>query len=78
MLNDLSIGQRAKIIKVDANKDIKRRLLDMGFVKGTIVEKVLVSSSMVAYYIKGTVIALRKSDTKNIMVEECNENWFSW
>lgn len=72
-LNDLKIGDKAKIVLVDANKNIKRRLLDMGLVKGALIEKVLVSPAgdMVAYYIKNTVIAIRKSDTEKIIVEEC-------
>lgn len=70
-LNDLKINDKAIITKVDAGENIKRRLLDMGFVKGTLVQKVLVSSgdNMVAYFVKGAVVAIRRDDTKDIEVE---------
>ena len=70
-LNDLKIDDKAVITKVDADKNIKRRLLDMGFVKGTTIQKVLVSSgdNMVGYFIKGAVVAIRKDDTKDIEAE---------
>lgn len=71
-LNELEIGEKAKIIEVTADQEIKRRLLDVGFVKGSLIEKILInpSKNMIAYYIKGAVIAIRKSDTEKILVEE--------
>ena len=71
-LNDLKVGCKAKIVDVKAAENIRRRLLDIGFVKDALVEKILISpgKDMVAYYIKGAVIAIRKSDTEKIMVEE--------
>ncbi len=70
-LNDLKIDDKAVITKVNADKNIKRRLLDMGVVKGTTIQKVLVSSgdNMVGYFIKGAVVAIRKDDTKDIEAE---------
>ena len=69
-LNDLKIDDQAIITKVKASDNIKRRLLDMGFVRGVIIQKVLVSSgdNMVGYFIKGSVVAIRKDDTKDIEV----------
>lgn len=70
-LNDLKIDDKAVITAVKADKNIKRRLLDMGFVKGATIQKVLVSSgdNMVGYFIKGAVVAIRKDDTKDIEAE---------
>ena len=70
-LNDLKIDDKAVITKVNADKNIKSRLLDMGVVKGTTIQKVLVSSgdNMVGYFIKGAVVAIRKDDTKDIEAE---------
>ena len=69
-LNDLKMGEEATVIKVSAKNDIKKRLFDIGLVKGTKVKVVLISpgKNMVAYDIKGAIIAIRKEDTKNIMV----------
>ena len=69
-LNELKIGDEATVTKVSAKESIRKRLLDIGLVKGTKIKKVLVSSgnNMVAYSIKGAIIAIRKEDTKDIMV----------
>lgn len=51
--------------------DMKRRLLDLGFVSGARVIPVLDSTGhgMRAYLIKGCKIALRREVSENIMVE---------
>ncbi len=67
-LNDLKIGEEGIISKVCADKNIKKRLMDIGFIKGVRVIPVLNNKSMVAYKIKDTVIAIRKDDTKDIEV----------
>lgn len=69
-LNELKINEEATVTKVSAKESIRKRLLDIGLVKGTKIKKVLVSSgnNMVAYSIKGAIIAIRKEDTKDIMV----------
>lgn len=71
-LNDLEIGKMGVVLKNDANQNIRRRLLDIGLVKGSIIKPILISpgSDMVAYLIKGAVIAIRKNDTEKIIVEE--------
>ena len=50
--------------------EMKRRLLDLGFYKGTPIKKVLVSpkGDPIAYRVRGTTIALRNSDAKYIEV----------
>ena len=69
-LNDLKIGEEAIVTIVEANNNIKKRLLDIGLVKGSQVKPVLkASNNMVAYDIKGAIIAIRKDDTKEIKVE---------
>lgn len=70
-LNELKIGEEAIIKKVDAKDNIRKRLLDIGMVKGAQITPILSSpsSNMIAYQIKGTVIAIRKDDTENITVE---------
>ncbi len=67
-LNNLKIGEEGIIQKVSANKNIKKRLMDIGFIKGVKVIPILKNKSMTAYKIKGTVISIRNEDTKNIEV----------
>ena len=71
-LNDLKINEEGIIIKIDTNQNIKRRLMDIGFVKGERVKLILKNfgDNMRAYKIKNTVMALRVNDTKNILIRE--------
>ena len=68
-LNDLKIDDAGIITKMKADKNIKKRLIDIGLVTNSKVKKVLENKGMNAYEIKGAVIAIRKEDTKNIEVE---------
>ena len=71
-LNELKINEEGIIIKVNTNKNIKRRLMDIGFVKGEKVKLILKNfgDNMRAYKIKNTIMALRLKDTKNIFIEK--------
>lgn len=71
-LNDLKINEEGIIVKVDTKQNIKRRLMDIGFVKGEKVKLILKNfgDNMRAYKIKNTVMALRVDDTKNILIRE--------
>ena len=57
-----------EILNVDNN--MKRRFLDLGIIPGTKIKKVLTdySKKMSAYYIKGSLIAIRNKDTEGIKV----------
>lgn len=70
-LSDMKIGDKAKILKVDTNEFIKRRLLDIGLIENTSIECVLKScfGNMFAYLIRGAMIAIRKEDINKIKVE---------
>ena len=69
-LNDLKINEEATIIQIQ-NSNLKKRLMDIGFVKGTKIKLLLKNfgDNMRAYQIKNTVMALRLNDSKNIFVE---------
>ncbi len=69
-LNDLKINEEA-IINFIKNNNLKRRLMDVGFVKNAKVKLILKNfgDNMRAYQIKNTIMALRLSDTKNIFVK---------
>ena len=70
-LDCLKIGEKAKVINLNNTGSIRRRLLDMGLVSGTIIECVLISpfKDPVAYKIRNATIALRKNDSKLIEIE---------
>ena len=71
-LDNLNINKYATIYSLNCNGNLRRRLLDLGLIKGTCI-KVLFKSPMgdpIAYEVRGTIIALRKEDSKliNIML----------
>lgn len=70
-LNDIELGSKCVIKKINVEDSIKRRLLDIGLIEGTEVENVLISplGEPMAFLIRGAVIALRCEDSKNIVVE---------
>lgn len=69
-LNRLQLNKNGIIEKLECNEGIKRRLLDMGLVKGTNIVPVLVSPSKDprAFLVRGTIIAIRKEDAEKIKV----------
>lgn len=71
-LYDVPIGQKAIIKKVLNDGSIKRRLLDIGLTPGTVVESTLSNpgGNLVAYMIRGALIAIRDDDAKKILIEE--------
>lgn len=73
-LDNLKIGSHAKVKEIKIEGSIRRRLLDLGLVPGTIISAYIESpfKDPVAYKIKNALIAIRKSDSKNIIVEELN------
>ena len=74
-LDELKLNEKAIIKKVECQGNIKRRLLDLGFIKGTEITPILISPSKDprAFYIRGSTIALRKEDAKNVLVKSANE-----
>ena len=66
-LNQLPLNKSGKINKIECGEGIKRRLLDMGLVKGTEITPILISPSgdPRAFLVRGTIIAIREEDAKN-------------
>lgn len=71
-LNEMEMNKTCKIVKINCKDDIKRRLLDLGMIKGTKITPVLISPSgdPRAFDIRGTLIAIREDDTKLIEIEK--------
>ena len=70
-LNILKVNETAIIEAVNCSESIKRRLLDLGLIKGTVI-KILYKSPFgdpSAYLIRGAVIALRNDDTQHIIIK---------
>ncbi|WP_428911599.1 FeoA family protein [Niallia sp. Krafla_26] len=70
-LSDCSKGERFVIQELELEGVMRRRLLDLGFVKG--VEVLVLQRSPlgdpVAYRVSGTTVALRKEESSKILGE---------
>lgn len=71
-LYELPLNTVGIINNLNCSGNIRRRLLDLGLVKGTKIIPVFKSPSgdPIAYEIRKTLIALRKEDSKLIQLRE--------
>ncbi|HDM32954.1 MAG TPA: ferrous iron transport protein A [Deltaproteobacteria bacterium] len=70
-LDELEVGKKAVVKMIRGEKDIKRRLLDMGLVPGTElrVEKVAPLGDPIDISLKGYYLSLRKHEARAVKVE---------
>ena len=71
-LNNLKINKIAEIENINCENNIKRRMMDLGIVKGTKIKAILKSPSgnPKAYEVRGSVIAIRNEDAKQIVIKK--------
>ncbi len=69
-LSDINPGEKARICCLTSPGNMRRRFLDIGLIENTMVECVGVSplGDPAAYLIRGAVIAIRKNDSRNILI----------
>lgn len=70
-LNKLEPKQKGRIIALKGSGAIHRRLLDMGMVKGVVVEieRVAPLGDPVEINVKGYHLSLRKEEASNVVVQ---------
>ncbi len=70
-LSALTPGQKGVITAIRTSGPLRRRLLDMGLVRGEIVyvERVAPLGDPVEYTVKGSHLSLRRKDAADIIVE---------
>jgi ferrous iron transport protein A len=70
-LADIPIGTSVKIADILTPSSNRRRILDLGLIPGARVDIIRRSPSgnPTAYFIRGTVIALRNEDAAQILVD---------
>ena len=68
LLFEMDVGQSSFIEEVNLEGNILRRVYDLGFIPKTKVKLILKApgGSPMAFFIKGSVVALRKSDAEKI------------
>jgi ferrous iron transport protein A len=71
LLSELGIGQCARVSELRLEGGERRRLLDLGFVRGVEVCAVRVSplGDPTAYLVLGATVALRKDQAERIEVQ---------
>ena len=71
-LKDVKIGQTVKVVKLDGEGAVKRRIMDMGITKGVelYVRKVAPLGDPLEIYVRGYELSLRKADAEMIEVED--------
>ncbi len=70
-LNSINPGEQAEVVKLENTSSMRRRLLDMGIVKGTVIKCLMKSpcGDPTAYLVKRAVIAIRSEDAEKIIVQ---------
>ncbi len=70
-LKQVKIGETVKVVKLNGEGAVKRRIMDMGITKGTeiYVRKVAPLGDPVEVTVRGYELSLRKADAEFIEVE---------
>lgn len=72
-LNSLREGEAGTITKLCVCGAMRRRFMDFGLIEGTKIRclRRCGSGSPILYCVRGTMLALRCKDSKNIRIELC-------
>ena len=70
-LKDIKVGGTAKVVKINGEGAIKRRIMDMGITKGVeiYVRKMAPLGDPMEVTVRGYELAFRKADAEKIIVE---------
>lgn len=70
-LREVAVGQTARVVKLQGQGPIKRRIMDMGITKGVeiYVRKVAPLGDPIEVTVRGYELSLRKDDAEMIEVE---------
>ena len=70
-LNEVKVGQKARILEVGGTGPLRRRLLDMGLIPDTevTVRKIAPMGDPIEIRLRGYELTLRVEDAKKIKVE---------
>lgn len=70
-LKELSPGESGKIVEINAQDALKRRLMDMGLTRGSVVtfRKVAPFGDPIELTIRGYELSIRKDEAEHVIVE---------
>ena len=71
-LRDLPVGKTSTVLTVEGEKELRRRLLDMGITPGTTisVKKAAPMGDPIELFVRGYVLSLRLAEAGEITIEE--------
>ncbi|MEI6847890.1 MAG: ferrous iron transport protein A [Chlorobiaceae bacterium] len=74
-LSELQVGDIAEVTAVKAESTIRRRLMDMGLIKGTSfrILRVAPLGDPIEIFFKGLYLAIRKNEADGIMVRKVED-----
>lgn len=69
-LNELGIGETSKVVRLNGEGAVKRRMMDMGLTKGTevTVRKVAPLGDPIELTVRGYELSIRKSEAATIEI----------
>ena len=70
-MKDMRPGESAKIVEINAQGALKRRLMDMGLTRGSLVtfRKVAPLGDPIELTIRGYELSIRKNEAEYVVVE---------
>lgn len=70
-LKDVKVGKSARVVKLHGEGALRRRIMDMGITKGTLitVRKTAPLGDPIELHVRGYELSLRKADAELIEVE---------
>ncbi len=70
-LRQVPLGQTVRVVKLEGEGAVKRRIMDMGITKGTQIEvrKVAPLGDPIEVTVRGYELSVRKADAEKIIVE---------
>lgn len=71
-LSELAVGQAGIVVKLVGTKALRKRLLDMGLTRGTMlkINQIAPLGDPIELLIRGYKLSLRKADAQSIMIEK--------
>lgn len=75
LLSDLRVGDKAEVTGLLADNSVRRRILDMGLVKGTRFKVLRVAplGDPIEIFFKGVYLSLRKNEAAGVQVQKKGE-----
>jgi len=72
VLSELQVGDHAEVTAVKAQNPVRRRIMDMGLIKGTRFKVLRVAplGDPIEIVFKGLYLAMRKNEAEGIMVSK--------